>query len=244
MQRAFRNHFAVEQHQGRDFRFRGLQLRHQNFQPNFEIVNRKRAPAAGMVKRIKHIIKTEQPEAVVGVFMGNEYNALVLLNHPEPFDIAWPTDDLPTDMSRRIIGRELMKDQLRHMVAGTASLYFQLFKEIYDGPVFQLPPPPPVPSAEHIASYPGNFAGRVAEYGISPAPLRMKMWRLYCEVLQEVAMEQQAETLALPASIYDADGFLKEEYWNPDPTHGNEDYGIVLLETIVEKTLGLIPEKR
>lgn len=240
LQKAFRNHFAIEQNEAENFRFRSLQLRHKNFQPNFEMKNGQRTASDVMRRRVRHIIGKEQPDAFCGIFMGNEYNALALLNHPEPFDIAWG-DDLPTDNTRRVIGRGLMKDQLRHMVSVTADIYFSLIDEIFDGPVYQLPPPPPVPSADHIASYPGNFAGRVKEYGVSPASIRLKMWTLYCEVLEEIAEAHSAETLSLPDTVFDSDGFLKEDYWNPDPTHGNEEYGIVVLQSLVEKTLGVTP---
>ena len=55
----------------------------------------------------------------------------------------------------------------------------------YDGPIYVAPPPPPIPDEAHILANPGGFKDLAAERGVSPAPLRLKLWRLYCEVLRE-----------------------------------------------------------
>ncbi|MGR3792464.1 hypothetical protein [Vannielia sp. SX4] len=195
-------------------------------EPNFSSGPREITP--NLKKRITFVLKREAPDEVVLATMGNEYNSIALLQHPEPFDFETPfgpearllgADPIPYSAIRRFV-----EDRARINVG----LFINTFAEVYGGPIKVLPPPPPNPSEAHIRNNPGSFAERVKEHGVSPAPLRLKIWRLYVDILRQLAEDagpRRVEVADLPAEIFDDNGFLAERYWHRDPTHGNATYG-------------------
>ncbi len=108
---------------------------------------------------------------------------------------------------------------------GCAVQLLTALRERVTGPLIHIEPPPPVPSADHIRAYPGVFAGKIAELGVSPASLRYKLWRLHSAILAELCGKLGIALLPAPADTQDAQGMLAEDCWNPDPTHANAVYG-------------------
>ena len=56
---------------------------------------------------------------------------------------------------------------------------------------------------------------------------------LHSQILRETAAELGVEFLSIAPTASDAEGFLLEPYWNPDPTHANAHYGGCVLDALI-----------
>jgi hypothetical protein len=53
------------------------------------------------------------------------------------------------------------------------------------------------------------------------------------EMLEGAAKQLGTRFLSTPEVAVDTSGMLLEKYWNPDVSHANAEYGILLIEKIV-----------
>ena len=81
--------------------------------------------------------------------------------------------------------------------------------------------------------FPGTFQDRVDQFGISSPQFRQKVWLLYCDVTRSMAEDLGVKVLDAPIAGQD-DGFLAKPYWCDDPTHGNIDYGDLVIDAFLE----------
>lgn len=217
-----------------DYEMTIVRLNQPTFQPNFEQVNQKRVVSENLEKRLRHIPKSRDADVVVGCFMGNEYNQLAILIHPEPFDFELPDSTLPVSEGAAIIPYPMMHAVIKKLADENALLIFRKLAESTDKPVLLLPPPPPIADPDHIRKFPGAFGERLKKYEVAPLPFRIKMWTLYCSILRDATSEfAHTRMIELPSKVF-KEGALAPQYWSDDPTHGNPIYGDVLLEHIVE----------
>lgn len=219
--------------------FHFVRLNHKSCLPNFAMQAGLRSIHPDLKRRLQFVINRDAPKALFLSLMGNEYNSIGMLKHPEPFDFHWPEKGLSADPNLHIIPFDLMKAQMRSLADVNCLLFWRFFASVYDGPMYMVSPPPPIADEAHILSYPGAFADRVAEFGLSKPEFRLKLWMLYCEVLREAVANTATRFVELPAAIFDV-GYLKSTYWKEDPTHGNEAYGVLVLQEMLEQA-GLAP---
>ena len=210
-----------------------LRLNLPELQPNFERRDGKYVLLDPVCRRMKFILRRDDCQAIFLTPMGNEYNTMGMLTHPVPFDFDWPEKNLSADTSRARIPFDLMKGQMRALAERNALLFVSFLASVFEGPIYLIPPPPPIADANHITAHPGAFADRVREYGLNPPMFRQKMWQLYAEVLRDAAVGN-VRFSALPSEIYD-DGFLKRTYWSEDPTHANPSYGQIVLQGLIDQ---------
>ena len=164
--------------------------------------------------------------------MGNEYNFLALLNHPCRFDFYLPArPDLPTDENAELLPVSLVEDLMRARME-KFELYLSALSLLSNCQIIYVPPPPPIVQAAYIEAHPALFAKRLKRFGVSPAPSRLKMWLLNCEIQRQLCERAGVILYPLPEVIFILEGFLAEPYWNEDPTHGNAAYGKVVLDEI------------
>ncbi|RNF32806.1 hypothetical protein A7A09_020150 [Paracoccus methylarcula] len=71
--------------------------------------------------------------------------------------------------------------------------------------------------------------------GPGPNELRLKLYRIQTSVFKEIADENDADFIDLSGEVATEDGFLKDCYFNTDPTHGNSAYGAVAMNHILEQ---------
>lgn len=210
-------------------RIRGRKAEH-----DFQAAGRVSVLTEDLEKRMAHILKREAPDVLLLICMGNEYNSMGMLRHPRRFDFDMPGSGIPVDPEAELIPFSLMKAQVQFMADRNALLFWRFFNErTPDLPTFVVPPPPPNPSEDHILSYPGAFADRAKEYGISPVGLRRKVWMLYCDVLRETIAGSSSRFFELPDIVFSR-GCLAQQFWQSDPTHANEIYGRVILDGLLD----------
>ena len=183
-------------------------------------------------RRMRHVANRQKPDALLLACMGNEFNARIMLQHPDPFDFDYPASGFDVIEGRTMIPLSLMRDQLRTLAEQNALQFWRFFTEFVEVPIFVQPPPPPIGDEAHIRSFPGAFRDRIDSYGITPLSIRAKMWRLYCDVLRETVAEHDGTTFVEIPDVAFEDGGLAKQFWQQDPTHGNRAYGRMMLDLV------------
>lgn len=216
-----------------DARFIRLSL--EQFQPNFETIDRKRQTAKALDRRMAHMIRSEAPDVVLCALMGNEASSVSMLRHPQPFDFAWAPYGFEVEPGTTAVPFDVMKATMRDLAENNALTLWRSIEQAAKAsqtPVVVLLPPPPIESEEHIRRFPGAFQKRVKQFGVSPALFRYKIWMLYCEVVKEAVAGTATVVVEPPLEALD-EGYLGQSYWSEDPTHGNIDYGDLVIDKLL-----------
>jgi hypothetical protein len=201
--------------------------------PGIEYRDGEAVLSEAVTRRIRFTLRRDQPEAILSVNMGNEYNIIAMHAHPEPFDFHWPEMDLPADKSRTVLPFDLIKAELAVLANRNTLLYVRFLAENFAGPILLVPPPPPIGDDDHIRANPGVFANNIAAYGLNPPEVRLKVYLLYCQILREAATGRVIY-YDLPHQIAEG-GYLKKGLWYSDPTHANGEYGEILLPRLIDR---------
>jgi len=181
--------------------------------------------------------KIEKSNAVISVAFGNQHNILGLLNPPDPFEFVLRAEpDLKILNDRQLVPFGIVQQKFREMTK-QLEIFLAALREITPDsiPFLHLESPPPVPSESHILKYPGPFRNKIQELGVAPAELRYKFWRAYSGVVQDICSENEITYLPVPLDVMDKNKFLKKEFWNDDPTHGNSNYGQRIVQNAITK---------
>lgn len=168
-------------------------------------------------------------DAVYCCLGGTEYNLLGLIESPAPFDFLLTPDDsvLP---GRQVVSHGLVKaallSRMRSALNRTAEIRAQ-----YDCPFTLVAPPPPFAELDGNTNLPRAFLPYL-DRGIAPASVRRKLYAIQMLLLEEHCREEGLPLMLAPEEARDADGYLRRNYWNNDPTHGNANYGKAVIGQI------------
>jgi hypothetical protein len=181
------------------------------------------------------IAESNTDDLIASTIGGNQHQAFGLVQHPLAFDLIAPEAPVPHDSEPRMLipyraiwatfEKGLRKRDVRLMTT---------LREAAKRPIYHLTPPPPKESAEHILQRSESAfrnAG-LATKGVTPAPIRLKLWRLQCALLQALCDESGVRLLPPPEGTQTAEGFLKPEYYRNDATHANVAYGELALRQL------------
>lgn len=178
-------------------------------------------------------------DMIVSMIGGNQHAALSLIQHPRPFDVANRKGEMP----------QTLEDGNLEMVPRNAlrALFDRTFRHndgkrilaIADaGPqrtIHLMAPPPKEDTAHILRKVETDYAAKgILEKGVSPAPLRQRIWDIQNEALGTVLAEGGVDLLPPPDDTTQEEGFLKPEYYDADATHANAQYG----EKIIQQALG------
>lgn len=173
-------------------------------------------------------------DLAVTMLRGNQFNTMGLIQHPRAFDIMMPEIDggavLP---GAELIPLAIMRKVFADTLAGG---YGKNLLRFNTGicPCVCLAPPAPKEDADHIMKGAETYFRDhgIAEVGVSPAPLRLKLWTLQQEALANFCKDHGLVFMTNPPGTRDEAGFLKRQYYAPDATHANADYAVLLLEQL------------
>ena len=170
---------------------------------------------------------------------GNAHNIFGLVNHPRPFDFVLKTNPgLPLHPGYEVIPSGIVDAALVNQGGFPESIWvIKALKALISKPLVQCESPPPVPSTHYIGENAGPFYEKILQYGVTPAPIRYKLWRLHSELLQRECKALNVGFISGPSSMIDGHGFLVERGWNNDATHANQHYGKKIIEQIVQLTV-------
>ena len=93
-------------------------------------------------------------------------------------------------------------------------------------------PPPSTGDWEHVKRYPAGFRA-LLDRGQPPPQIRLALFDLYRECIEEIAEAMNAEVVDLGAEACGPDGFLAARFLGDDPAHGNTEYGAAVLARLM-----------
>lgn len=167
-----------------------------------------------------------RPDArvVLGVG-GNEHNIRFLTADARPFDFfhpSWPQ----IEPGRQVIPAREMSATLQGLLERTLTVTRILADELRQARLFYLPPPQPIASEAQIRKNPAIFD--FGPHGVEAASVRLKIYRLYIETVAAFCAANGIAFLAPASDRQDAQGFLREPFWE-GATHATSEYydGIV-----------------
>lgn len=175
-------------------------------------------------------------DLVVSLTGGNQHAAISLVQHPRPFDIHGPdgsadeavpgAEFIPRNALKAAFRERLDRDLVRIRMIAAAGPHRT---------VHLMSPPPKDDEAHILRQVETAFAARgIVDKGVSPAPLRQRMWQLQYEVMTELLAEDGIPFLPPPDGTMTADGFLRPAYYAEDATHANASYGKQILHQIAD----------
>ena len=182
-----------------------------------------------------HITEMFQPQRIICTFGGSEHSVMGLLEAPEHFDFRTPSDDR-VETGRVLIPYALVRSSLMQaMQTGLNNL--RELRRLYDCPIVHLCTPPPFRQIGQKQVLPRVFQEQL-HLGISPASLRRKLHWLHSDIAREACAKEGVGFMEVPPACQDADGYLLQQYWSKDPTHGNASYGAMMIQHMLEATHG------
>lgn len=177
---------------------------------------------------------------IVSLIGGNDHNYLGIFNRQVRFDFGSPeAPELPPQTEAPFVRTIFVRSDLERRLAPTLDL-LRLLRRSTSLPIVQLESPPPIPCADHIAKYPLGFEKAIPEFGVAPASLRYKLWRVHSAIVREACEAARIRFVPAPRSMQDADGMLIREAWADDSTHGNAFYG----ERLCRQLLAIVERRR
>ena len=88
---------------------------------------------------------------------------------------------------------------------------------------------------QRVRAFPGLGHELVQTYGVAPASLRHKLWRLHSHLVAEDCHAAGIEFVPAPPGAQDGRGYLAEAAYGDDSTHCNTWYGRRVIEQIVRR---------
>lgn len=163
---------------------------------------------------------------------GSQYNIFGLVKHQQPFDFYLSDEPgLPIDEDAELLPLSLVTAVFKRDLRATFNI-LNTIKKISRIKTYFLESPPPVPSEDHIRKHPSSFREKINNNGVSSAVFRYKLWRLQAKLVWEHCVNLDLDYIPTPKDAQDEQGFLREPYWNIDPTHGNTAYGALVVSQI------------
>ena len=174
-------------------------------------------------------------DLVASTIGGNQHQVFGLVQHPMAFDFIEPgSPSLHDSQQCVLIPYHTIWAVFESRLRGRDGQRLTTLRAATGRPIYHLTPPPPKESAAHILQrYETAFeeAGLAAK-GVTPALIRLKLWRLQCAVLQSLCTEWDIRLLPPPEGTQTPEGFLKPEYYKNDATHANAAYGELVLRQL------------
>lgn len=188
-----------------------------------------------MLDAIRREIGNFEPEVVCLSLKGNDHNVLTLLEHPVPFTIASNVESPDRYSERWPIPYNVIKQVLAARIQEKIEeLATELFSAFPNAKRFYLPPPPPIADWNHIKDNPGIF-GEKLHLGFAPLGLKLAIYEIQIDILKKLCKKLDANFIGIDQRFKTADGFLKSDFFNNDPTHANSFYGELMMKVIFEK---------
>jgi hypothetical protein len=157
---------------------------------------------------------------VIFMLGGNEPNGFFFYKSPKPFDFFHPGHP-ETDPRKQIVPLAEIRTIVNRLLFRATLSMRALAKQLPLAKRYYVAPPPPIPSDDHISSYPEIFDFKT--HGIEDKNIRLKIYLLQVEIMSEVCKNNGLEFRGPIKSNMDEVGFLAEAYWE-GCTHASAPY--------------------
>lgn len=175
---------------------------------------------------------------------GNQQNQWFLFAPRPMFDFALASrPDLPVESEADLVSEAMVRELFWPSLAILAAMVEELVR--LDARIVLLGTPPPKRSADLIKGFLEKeplLVKLAAEKGysmtdveVTPAIIRLKLWRVIQDMMAELAAANGGAFVEVPPETQDELGFLLPEFWAPDATHANNDYGRLMLDRFLER---------
>lgn len=179
---------------------------------------------------------------VVLVWGGNEHNMAYF------FQAAYEFDFLSKQVKKLIPGYQIMPQgriRQRFLDLGIADLgpMLERLRAAGAASVRVLGTPPPkrdnealramLESEPFFVAWAGQIGQDLANIHITLPHIRLKLWFLLQDLIAGIAAKANVPFLPVPAEAQDDEGFLRTDYWHPDVTHANHEYGALMLRKVL-----------
>lgn len=171
--------------------------------------------------------------------IGTTHNIIGLVKHNQPYYIYEPGSvNQDCDPLDEVIPYNAIWDMFEKRTSAAKKI--EILKKCANVRVFHLMPPPPKRDNEFISSKTSRYRdANVADTGISPPELRLRLWTIEYQVLDKTCREWGITLLPPPKESMDEQGFLKREYYADDATHANAEYGALTLRQLEEAAMNV-----
>jgi hypothetical protein len=207
-----------------------LQLRVQEYLPLLVRQGEQTILNPRITQKLEELIALNAPALLASFVLGNDHSVFGLVNDPRPFDFVLPErPDLGPAPGAEVVPYDLMRAMLADRVKRFLVPMLSSFRTISGLSVRHFCSPPPIGSSQHIAQFPGMAGEKMQSLGVAPPGLRLKLWLMYAGIVAEACAEAGVEFVPAPQAAMDRAGFLDQPLWSNTPTHGNADYGRLVL---------------
>jgi hypothetical protein len=184
---------------------------------------------------VSMVAESAPDDLIASTIGGNLHQVVGLVQHPVAFDFIEPGDQSPPDSQPCVlIPYQTIWSFFERSLRRNDGQRIKTLREAAGRPIYHLLPPPPKESTAHILQRNETAFQKagIATKGVTPAPIRLKLWRLQCAVLRYLCTEWGFHLLPPPDGTQTPEGFLKPEYYKNDATHANAGYGELVLRQL------------
>lgn len=201
------------------------------FASRFEKVKRETGSViAGVTVKaaVEKLKNASSNDILVSLIGGNQFNAIGLMRHSDPFNFFSPDhDNRDIVPGERLIPSSVIEEMFDGYAGKAANNFLVDAQQYFTGRLFHAVPPPPKFDNEFIRTHAETlFRDRGIEtFGVTRPSVRMKLWQAQVRAMRRLYEPLGIGLLMPPSGSTDADGFLKQEAYGPDATHANKLYG-------------------
>ena len=204
---------------------------HKNIYEFFSIVDGIAEPSDKLIKQINAIIEGADDVEMMLSLAGNDHSIIGLAKTEHDYLVMGAGPDTAKQQNNQILSHDLLSAVFEERLVGVKQLIPQLMV-CFQVKAYMLASPPPLIDEQRIKNHPGVFAEILEQFGVNRSQNRLSLWQIQNQVMQQYANDNLIEFISNPQEIFDDDGFLSENFSGNDPTHGNDEYGILVLKNL------------
>ena len=172
------------------------------------------------------------PRVIVLMLRGNEFAMESLVDDRPHWDFSYP--GMPATPGRQLLRARDVAAHFARVMEPTLAMCL-LYRHTYpQAQIYHVAAPPPIESQQHILEQPEVFGELLAEQGLRPFELRLKIYQALYQPLAERLAGFGVQTLFAPAQSLTPAGGLRSEFAS-GCLHGNHAYGRALMADLLAR---------
>ena len=182
-----------------------------------------------LVRSIEQKLTQLNPDIVVVTFEGAMHFIHGFLNHAKPFDFYEKNTEPEPGVD--LVPYALVRMFYAHDVTQILKILIPMKLVAPASNFFYVAPPPPLEDELEILPFLAEDFEEIRDLGVAHPEFRLKMWRLYVDVLEQATASYGVQFLSAPATTLTPAGYLKPQFY-ADCLHANALYAIEVLAQI------------
>jgi len=197
----------------------------------FDAQTQRYAPNQAFDDEVAQKLSGADIPAVFLCLAGAEHSFLAL-GRPWPYDFCMPGDtELVLADGCQLVPFDVMMATCCAAMDRVIAMATRI-RSLTDLPLYHILPPPPAAEDELILSRPTkSFDQWLERYGLTPAPIRFKVWRTCLMVARRIYQDLGITVIEPPAEAIVHNG-LARQYFS-DAVHANIQYGALVADQVI-----------